>query len=128
MLLARTLQFANGVVMCTQSYMHVGRDIACGIRPIRGGGFEWLQRFLTPVHPLVGNRQTNRRSAAEALGSFVQRNSLIETSHFAIQCAEQRLAIGEYWVELQGAFAGRDRFVVKAEVTVKLACRIVHPQ
>src|SRR5437870_7093278 len=101
MLLARTLQFANGVVTCTQSYVHVGRDIACGIRPIRGGGFACLQRFLAPVHPRVGDRQTNRRSAAEALGSSVQRNSLIDTSHFAIQFAEQRLAVGDYWWELQ---------------------------
>src|SRR5207249_9435771 len=84
--------------------------------------------FSAPVPPHVVDRQTTRLSAADALASFVQRNSLIETFHFAIQCAEQRLAIGEYWVELQGAFAGRDRFVVKAEVTVKLACRIVHPQ
>src|SRR4029077_14151076 len=115
--------------MCLQCHVDMRDSIARGIGPARHSCLESLQRFLAPVHARIGDRQTKAWSTGELSCLFVERNCLVEAPHLAIQRSQQRLAIVDKCrVKLQRAFASRDRFIVKTEVTVELTSKIADPQ
>src|ERR1043166_316683 len=105
------------------------RDRVTGcVATIRRDCIESSHRFITPVHPRVSDRQAKRWSATEILRLFVERDRVIEATHLAIKCRQQRLAINKYRIKLQCSLARRDRFIKQTEIAVEFACEIVHPE
>src|ERR1700680_3070747 len=99
-----------------------------GVAPVRRGCIESSHRFITPVHPRVGDSQTKCWSATEILRLFIKSDRVVEAPRLAIQRRQQWLAINKCRIKLQCAFPSRDRFIIQTEVTVELARGVVHPQ
>src|SRR5438876_9182901 len=115
--------------MRSQYDVHVRNCIARAIAPSYDSCFERLQRFLAAVHARIGDRQTEPWSAGEIMCLFIKCNRIIEASHLAIQRCQRWLAImGKCRIKLQRAFACSNRFVVKTEITVKLAGKVADPE
>ena len=108
--------------------MDMRNGVTGGVAPIRRGGVESSHRFITPIHPRVGDSQTKCWSATEILRLFIKSDRVVEAPRLAIKRCQQRLAINKCRIKLQCAFARRDRFIIQTEVTVELARGIVHPQ
>src|SRR4029077_3970660 len=115
--------------MRAKRYMHMRDGVTRTVAPACDSSLESFQRLLALVHPSISDRQTKPWPASKFSCFFVELNCFIETSHFAIQCCQQRLTImGKCWIKLQCALAGRHRFVVKTKVAIELARKIVHPK
>src|SRR4030095_11973126 len=115
--------------MRAKRYMHVCDGITGSVAPTRDRCIESFQRFLAPFHASVGDRQPKPWPPGEFSCFFVQCNCIVESAHLAIQRCERRLTImGKCRIKLESAFSGRNRFVVKTEITVKLAGEIAHPK
>ena len=114
--------------MISERDVHMPDCVAGSVAPVLRCSMKSLHRVITPVHSRVGNRETKGRPATEVLGFFVKSDRIIESPHLPVERGQQWLAINKCRVQLQGAFASRDRFIVKTEVTIELARGIVHPE
>ncbi len=125
----RAFEFANCVVMRAKRYVHVRNCITRSIAPACDSCLQSFQRLLALLHASVSDRQTEPWPPGEFSCLLVECNRIIETPHLAIQCCERRLTImGKSWVKLECPFSGCDRFVVKTEIAIELACEVAHPK
>src|SRR5215475_5493207 len=109
--------------------MHVRDRVSRSITPAFDGSIESFQRFFAPVHASVRNRQTKPRPSSELSRLFEERNRFVEAPHLAVQRCKRWLAImGKCRIKLERAFSGRDRFIVKPEITVELAGEVTYPK
>src|ERR1700737_1078539 len=103
--------------------------VAGRITPATRNGFgKNFARFIRPIHPSVGDRQTKCRTTADVLRFLVKRDCFVEASHFTIERGQERLAKNKCGGELQRAFARSYRFIVETEIAIELASGVVHPK